>query len=84
LTCINKLLLTHAARDKSEKGLAAELGVNPYFVKDYLLAARNYPMAKVVNIIHYLRECDGRLKGLDGTSIPEGELLRELVFKIVH
>ncbi|GGH27540.1 DNA polymerase III subunit delta [Dyadobacter endophyticus] len=80
----SKLLLTHAARDKSEKGLAVELGVNPYFVKDYLLAARNYPMGKVVNIIHYLRESDGRLKGLDGTSIPEGELLRELVFKIVH
>ncbi|MHA4740202.1 DNA polymerase III subunit delta [Dyadobacter sp. MSC1_007] len=80
----SKLLLTHASKDKSEKGLATELGVNPYFVKDYLLAARNYPLPKVANIIHYLRECDGRLKGLDGVSVPEGELLRELVFKIVH
>ncbi|NIJ54115.1 DNA polymerase III subunit delta [Dyadobacter arcticus] len=80
----SKLLLTHASKDKSERNLATELGVNPYFVKDYLLACRNYPLAKVTNIIHYLRECDGRLKGLDGVSIPEGELLRELVFKILH
>ncbi|MCF2505900.1 DNA polymerase III subunit delta [Dyadobacter sp. CY107] len=79
-----KVLLAHASKDKTEKGLATELGVNPYFVKDYLLAIRNYPLPKVANIIHYLRECDARLKGLDGVSIPEGELLKELVFKIVH
>lgn len=79
-----KLLLAHASKDKSEKGLAAELGVNPYFVKDYLLAIRNYPLPKVAHVIHYLRECDSRLKGLDGVSIPESELLRELIFKIVH
>ncbi|CAG5069136.1 putative protein YqeN [Dyadobacter sp. CECT 9623] len=80
----SKLLLVHKSADKSEKGLAAELGVNPYFVKDYVTACRNYPLPKVANIIHYLRECDGRMKGLDGVTIPEGELLRELVFKIVH
>lgn len=80
----SKILLTHAAKDKSEKGLAAELGINPFFVKDYTAAARNYPLRKTAHVIHYLRECDGRLKGLDGVSIPEGELLKELVFKIVH
>lgn len=79
-----KVLLAHASKDKSERGLAAELGINPYFVKDYTLAARNYPLAKAAHVIHYLRECDGRLKGLDGVSVPEGELLKELVFKIVH
>jgi len=79
-----KILLAHASKDKSERGLATELGINPYFVKDYTLAARNYPLAKVAHVIHYLRECDGRLKGLDGVSVPEGELLKELVFKIVH
>ncbi|TLV02986.1 DNA polymerase III subunit delta [Dyadobacter luticola] len=80
----SKLLIAHTSKDKSERSLATELGVNPYFVKDYLLACRNYPLPKVANIIHYLRESDGRLKGLDGVSISEGELLRELVFKILH
>jgi DNA polymerase-3 subunit delta len=80
----SKLLLAHASPDKSERALAAELGINPYFVKDYILAMRNYPLPKVAQVIHYLRECDGRLKGIDGVSYQEGELLRELVFKIVH
>jgi len=80
----SKVLLVHSSQDKSEKGLATALSVNPFFVKDYSLAARNYPLPKVVHIIHYLRECDARMKGLDGVSTPEGELLKELVFKIVH
>lgn len=79
-----KVLLVHASKDKSDKGIAAELGINPFFVKDYNLAARNFPLQKTASVIHYLRECDGRLKGLDGVSVPEGELLKELVFKIVH
>ena len=80
----SKLLLAHSSKDKSDRGLAAELGINPYFVKDYSIAMRNYPLPKVAQIIHFLRECDARLKGLDGVSYPEGELLRELVFKIIH
>ena len=80
----SKVLLAHASADKSDKGLAVSLGVNPYFVKDYMTALRNYPLPKVVHIIHYLRESDGRLKGLDGVSTSEGELLKELVFKIIH
>ena len=79
-----KVLLVHVSKDKSEKGIAAELGINPFFVKDYNLAARNFPLQKAAHVIHYIRECDGRLKGLDGVSVPEGELLKELVFKIVH
>lgn len=79
-----KLLLFHASRDKSEKGIATELGINPFFVKDYTFAARNYPVGKVAQVIHYLREADSRMKGLDGGSITDGELLKELVFKIVH
>jgi DNA polymerase-3 subunit delta len=79
-----KVLLAHASKDKSEKGLAAELGINPFFVKDYNQAARNYPIGKAANVIRYLREADARMKGLDGVSTPEGELLKELVFKIIH
>ncbi|WP_247236366.1 DNA polymerase III subunit delta [Telluribacter sp. SYSU D00476] len=80
----SKVLITHATNDRSEKGLGAVLGVNPYFVKDYLLAARNYPFPKVAHIIHYLRTCDSQLKGVEGGTVSEGELLKELVFKIVH
>ncbi len=79
-----KLLLFHASNDKSEKGIAVELGINPFFVKDYTFAARNYPVTKVAQVIRYLREADSRMKGLEGGSISDGELLKELVFKITH
>lgn len=80
----SKVLVAHASPDKSDKGLAVVLGVNPFFVKDYLSAIRNYPLQKAAHIIHHLRETDARMKGIDGVSYSEGELLRELVFKILH
>ncbi|GAB2771368.1 DNA polymerase III subunit delta [Rhabdobacter roseus] len=80
----SKVLITHATADRSERGLASALGVNPYFVKDYTLAARHYPMAKAARIIHYLRHCDSQLKGVEGGATSEGELLKELVFKMLH
>lgn len=79
-----KVLLAHVSPDKSEKGLAAELGINPFFVKDYSQAMRNYPAIKVAKIIGYLRDTDAKMKGVDSGSISEGDLLKELVFKILH
>lgn len=80
----SKVLLTHASPDRSDNGLASLLGVNPFFVKDYVQAARNYPVAKVADIIHALRQADAQMKGVDSGSIQDGELLRELVFAIIH
>ncbi len=79
-----KILLTHAATDRSDGGLASLLGVNPFFVKDYTQAARNYPIGKVANIIHYLRRTDAQMKGVDSGSTDDGELLKQLVFEIIH
>lgn len=80
----SKVLLLHASTDKSEQGLAGLLGVNPYFVKDYTQAARNYPVAKVAYIIHALRQADAQAKGVEAGAISEGDLLKELVYKIIH
>ncbi len=79
-----KILMTHAATDRSDGGLASLLGVNPFFVKDYTQAARNYPVAKAAYVIHCLRSADARMKGVEGGGITEGELLKELVFEIIH
>ncbi|MBO9700667.1 MAG: DNA polymerase III subunit delta [Sporocytophaga sp.] len=79
-----KVLMIHAAEDKSEGGLAKLLGVNPFFVKDYIAAAKSYPPQKVINIIHYIRQADLMLKGVDNVSVGEGDILKELVFKILH
>ncbi|GHB82128.1 DNA polymerase III subunit delta [Persicitalea jodogahamensis] len=79
-----KVMLTHAATDRSDGGLASLLGVNPFFVKDYTLAARNYSMGKVAKIIHDLRYADAQMKGVDAGSVDDGELLKQLVFEIIH
>jgi DNA polymerase-3 subunit delta len=63
---------------------AAVLGVNPYFVRDYEESARNYPTAKTVEIISLLREYDMRSKGRNNGAADHGELLRELVAKILY
>jgi len=79
-----KVMIYHQLQDKSPKNAASVLSVNPYFVKDYALAAQNYPFRRIRAIIALLREYDLRLKGINNGSTGESELLRELVFKIMH
>jgi len=79
-----KLMIYHQLKDKSQKNAAAALSVNPYFVKDYALATRNYSFRNLRKVISLLREYDLRLKGINNGSTGESELLRELVYKILH
>lgn len=78
-----KLLLIHHATDKSKQNLASLLGVNPFFMDGYLQASRNYPLFKVIRIIEDLRTADLQSKGISST-IFDSEILKELVFKILH
>lgn len=78
------LLHYHRLADKSQLIVASELGINPFFVKDYVAAANNYPFVKVVNIIDAIRETDAKSKGFQNTSVEDKDLLKELIFKILH
>lgn len=80
----SKLLLVHATADKTPAKLAPVLGVNPFFVKDYLQAARNYPLPKCIQNVSLLREYDLRSKGAGNVSTSDDELLKELVYKLMH
>ncbi len=77
-----KVLVYHFLPDKSKA--ASVLGVYPFFVQGYQNAARNYNTAKLKFIFSHLRECDLRSKGVDNVSIEHGDLLKEMVFKILH
>ena len=80
-----KVMVYHQLTDKSQYAAASALGVNPYFVKDYEIAARNYTLPKLAACIGYLHEADVRSKGVRNTgTVTDGELLKELVFKIIH
>ncbi|NQZ75185.1 MAG: DNA polymerase III subunit delta, partial [Ekhidna sp.] len=76
----SKLLLIHHSSDKNERALASAIGVNPFFVKDYLKAARNYPLGKVVENIKFLHEADMQSKGIGHATKKEGPVLTELVY----
>lgn len=78
------LLMYHYLPDKTERVAAAALGINPYFVKNYALAAKRYSAGKVFHIIGYIRETDARLKGIDNPSAGDGDLWKELIYKIMH
>lgn len=82
-TFFSKVLTYHYVQDKSQQNLARQLGVNPYFVKDFEQAARSYNYGKTMQIISYLREYDVKSKGVDSNT-DHGGLMKELVFKILH
>lgn len=78
-----KVMVYHQIEDKSEA--ASALKVNPYFVRDYEVAASNYPLGKLASCIGYLNEADLRSKGIrNAGTVTDGELLKELIFKIIH
>ncbi len=79
----SKVLVYHYVKDKSPQNLAREMGVSPYFIKDYEQAARSYPLGKTVQIISYLRDYDVKSKGVESNT-DHGGLMKELVFKILH
>jgi DNA polymerase III subunit delta len=79
-----KVLTLHFMKEKNPKDIAAILQVNPYFVKDYQMAARRFNPQKTVAIISWLREYDMKAKGYDNVSAGPGDLLKELIFKIMH
>jgi len=79
-----KLMIYHYTPDRSERGLSSALGVNPFFVKEYHLAAKNFPPARIEKVFSFLLECDLKSKGVGVSSTDHGELLVELVFKILN
>ncbi len=80
----SKILIYHHLADKSRNSVASALSVNPFFVPDYQLAAKNYPLVKLVRIISILREYDMKSKGVENSSASDGELMKEMIFKILH
>lgn len=78
----SKLLLVHSSPSKDERTIASVVGVNPFFVKEYLLAARNYSPQKLERIIGHLLEADLKSKGLGSGSEDDSGLLKELIVKI--
>lgn len=79
-----KLVRYHQTADKSRNNVASVLGINPFFVEDYITAARTYPLPKALNAIHLLMEYDLKSKGVGVNNTDDGELYKELIFKLMN
>lgn len=80
----SQLLQLHGLTDKSPRNVASALRVNPYFVNEYLTAARNYSMKQVSYSVSLLREFDVKGKGVGANAVPQGDLLKELLSRIMN
>ena len=79
-----QLLKYHGLKDKNPNNVAKVLGVNPFFLKDYDIALKNYPMRKVSQIVGSLRDIDVKSKGVGANAMPQSDLLKEMLFKIFN
>src|SRR5690606_33091964 len=80
----SKLLIASQASDKSDKGLASELKVSPYAIRDYSTALRQYPVPKIIDNIGFIKEADLKSKGVNTGSNDGGQIIRELVWQLMH
>lgn len=81
----SNLMLAYYAPEKTEQGIANQLGLkSTWQAREYMAAMRMYSGMKVMQIIGEIRYCDAKSKGVENSSLSDADLLRELVFKILH
>ena len=79
----SKVLLIYGTNMNDEKSIASAIGINPYFVKDYIAAAKNYKYEEVEKILLLLHQYNLKSIGIDSNNINDTELLKELVVKAI-
>jgi DNA polymerase-3 subunit delta len=81
----NLMIAFYAPNRQSQEGVAEWLELrSPWAAKEYMTGMRNYSGMKVMQIISKIREIDAKSKGLDNPNTPPGELMKELIFYILH
>jgi len=79
-----KIITYHSINDKSNNNVALKLKINPYFISQYKYASSKYSVNQLITIIGLLKEYDLKSKGVNNKNTPHSELLKELIFKILH
>ena len=77
-----KLMTVHTVRDKNPSTVAKSLGINPYFVNEYIAASRNFPMKRISGVLETLRTYDTKSKGV-GANLSPKDLYNELIYNIL-
>lgn len=79
-----KIIILNSLKDKSNASISSNLKINPYFISQYKLTAKNYSPTQVIIILQHLKEYDLKSKGVNNNSTNQTELLKELTYKILH
>ena len=74
----------HSLSDKSDNNVSSNLGVNRFFVKDYVQASRLYSMKKISLIISLIKNSDLKTKGVGGSNSNDKDVLRQLIIEIMN
>lgn len=81
----SNVMMCYYAPDKSERGVAEFLGLkSTWGVGDYIKAMNNYRAMHVMEILHLIRIADAQSKGAEGPQVSDSEIMRELLYKILH
>ncbi len=80
----SKLLIYYTVKQQPRNKIASVLKISEYFLKDYEKAARRYSYSKAISVISLLRDMDAKSKGIGNVSASVCDLLKELIFKILH
>ena len=81
----NLMIAFYCPQRASQEAVAKWLDLkSPWAAKDYMTGMRNYSGMKVMQIISKIREIDAKSKGIDNPNTPSGELMKELIFFILH
>ncbi|MBA2407527.1 MAG: DNA polymerase III subunit delta [Chitinophagales bacterium] len=85
-TYFSKLYLLQYEKPINDSDMAALLGVRafPIILNEYKAALKNFSLEKVEEIFYLLQQYDLRSKGINDSGTPEGALLKELTYKILH
>lgn len=79
----SKVFMVFGAAAQDERGVAATIGVNPFFTKDYLQAAKLYDYQGVERILLLLHQYNLKSIGINNAGTEEGSLLKEMVCKMI-
>jgi len=79
----SKVFIIHGLNTRDEKTVAASLGINSFFIKDYLKAANIYSYPDVEKLILLLSEYNLKSIGINNSGMPDASLLKEMVVKMM-
>ena len=80
----SKLLAASSVSDRGEKEMISLLKISPFAARDYINALQRYPTRKIIQNVSLIKEADLKLKGVNSGTDTDGQILKELVFRLMY